>query len=217
MNNLRNKVKDDDDGGLPNPTRYQVLSSFISKHMILAYKSKGIISLVLLMHIVDARRKRGDPLSSNSMGNLHWPVMIPYDKANYTDDISLNDLVKITRQNIGSVNKDLFLRIQRDPNFLLSAECGGMLMEGIEEKKPIPLVFSSWCNLGFDEMDFGWGKPLWVGFRGGTQETVPNSVILIDTSQGIEAWITMPEEYLAVLQKDEDFLRYALLNPTVSS
>ncbi|KAK4279665.1 hypothetical protein QN277_011406 [Acacia crassicarpa] len=85
-----------------------------------------------------------------------------------------------------------------------------------EKEKPMSLVFTSWCNLGFNELDFGWGKPLWVSFGGATQETDPNTVVLIDTSQGIEAWIPMPEEYLAVLEKDKDFLTYASINPTVS-
>ncbi|XP_054823693.1 stemmadenine O-acetyltransferase-like [Prosopis cineraria] len=220
MSNLRVEAKeDDDDGASANPTRYQVLSSFIAKHLILARRSKGIRSAIL-MHIMDVRRRRGDPLTSNSMGNLVWPAMIPCDIVTYTDNdnnnVNLKDLVKTTRQKIGSINKDLFLRIQTDPDFLQSDEFGELLLEGIEKKKPIAFVFSSWLNLGFNELDFGAGKPLWVGFRGGTQETVPDSVILIDTSQGLEAWITMPEENMAVLEEDEEFLRFALLNPPVS-
>ncbi|KAI9124737.1 hypothetical protein K1719_004659 [Acacia pycnantha] len=220
MNNLRTLAKDEDDnnGASKKPTRYQVLSSFIAKHMILAYSTKGITSnLVLLLHIIDIRRRRGEPLTSNSMGNLVWPAMIPYEKEDTNNNnISINDFVKITRAKIKSIDKDLFLRIERDPDFLFSDECGGMLMEGMEKKKPISLLFSSWCNLGFNDLDFGWGKPSWVGYKGGTQETVPNSVIFIDTSQGLEAWITMTEEFLAVLEKDEDFLTYASNNPSVS-
>lgn len=220
INNMRTLFKEvDDNGASTKPTRYQVISSFITKRMLQAYNTKGITSsLLLLIHIIDVRRRRGEPLSASSMGNLLWPAMIAYEnKVNNNNCVDVNELMKIMREKIGSIDKELFLKIERDPEFLLSDECQGMLMEGMEKKKPIGFVFSSWCNMGFKDVDFGMGKPLWVGYRAGTQETVSNSVVFIDTSQGIETWITIPDQDLAVLlEEDDEFLKYALLNPTVS-
>ena len=37
----------------------------------------------------------------------------------------------------------------------------------------------------------GFGKPLWVGVRGGDQETLPNVAVIMETDEGMEAWLTM--------------------------
>lgn len=204
-----------------NPSRYEALSCFITKHMILAHKNKTLTSTTVVAHIVDVRRRMNHPLSQNSMGNLIWPAMVPYnddDETPVTSTTNLRDLVKITRRRMRKINRDLFVRMHENPNFLQSDECGELLLEGREEKKKLTLfVCTSWGNLGFDRLDFGWGNPLWVGFRGETtQQSIPNTVVFIDTDRGIEAWLTMPMQHIAVLEKDEDFLAFASPNPSVS-
>ncbi|KAL5173488.1 BAHD acyltransferase BIA1 [Glycine soja] len=71
--------------------------------------------------------------------------------------------------------------------------------------------------MGFNELDFGRGKPLWLAQREGTKETIPNTIVLMETKEGIEAWVTMAEKHIANLESDVDFLQFALLNPSVSN
>ncbi|KAJ1401996.1 Transferase [Sesbania bispinosa] len=61
------------------------------------------------------------------------------------------------------------------------------------------------------EVDFGWGKPIWVTT---VCSPVRNSVILMDTKSGngIEALVNMEEQDLAILECDEKLLQYASLN-----
>ncbi|XP_052736690.1 stemmadenine O-acetyltransferase [Vigna angularis] len=174
------------------PTRYQVVSSFISKHMIVAIKEDKTRPMVSL-HVVDMRKRMGEPFSKGVVGNLLWPALFVLEGVNKnTEIIDLND-----------------------PYFLWSDECAELMLEGIAENKPISLVFTSWGNMGFNEVDFGCGKPFWLDQRGGNKESIPNTVILMETRDGIEAWITMPEKHISILEHDVDFLQFALLNPTI--
>lgn len=74
---------------------------------------------------------------------------------------------------------------------------------------------TSWCGLDLSELDFGWGKPLWAGVRGGDQETLANVAVIMETDEGMEAWLTMELQHIANLEKDMEFLRLALPNPSV--
>ncbi|PNX71623.1 vinorine synthase-like protein, partial [Trifolium pratense] len=91
------------------------------------------------------------------------------------------------------------------------------LPQGIETISPIPVVLTSWCGLNFSELDFGWGKPFWVGVRGGDQETLPNVAVIMETNEGMEAWVTMEMQHIANLENDMEFLKLALSNPSVSN
>ncbi|KAL7207297.1 hypothetical protein ACSBR1_029289 [Camellia fascicularis] len=77
--------------------------------------------------------------------------------------------------------------------------------------------FTSWCKLGFYEADFGWGKPLWVsgvGCLGGS--VFLNLIILMETRSGdeIEAWVTLDEQEMAILEHDTELLTFASLDPS---
>ncbi|KAK7364615.1 hypothetical protein VNO80_13354 [Phaseolus coccineus] len=197
------------------PTRYQVVSSFISKHMIVSIKEEYCDKTrpMVALHVVDMRKRMGEPFSKGAIGNLLWPALVVLEDVNKNTDII--DLVKIVKEGVEQLTKELFKKIENDPNFLWSDECAELMLEGIAANKPISLVFTSWANMGFKEMDFGGGKPLWLAQRGGTKESIPNTVILMETREGIEAWITMKETHLTILEHDVDFLRFALLNPSI--
>ncbi|WVY91739.1 hypothetical protein V8G54_037253 [Vigna mungo] len=155
----------------------------------------------------------GEPFSKGVIGNLLWPALVILEGVNKNTEII--DLVEILKEGLGKLTKGLFLKLQNDPCFQWSDECAKLILEGIAENKPISLVFTGWGNMGFNEVDFGCGKPFWLAQRGGTKESTPNTVILMETREGIEAWITMPEKHISILKHDVDFLQFALLNPTI--
>ncbi|KAK7315504.1 hypothetical protein VNO77_34054 [Canavalia gladiata] len=198
-------------------TRYKAVSSFICKHMIVACTKEScdhMRSLVVL-HVVDMRKRMGEPFSTSSIGNLLWPAMMLVEDVNKSIDI--RDLIRILEEELGKLTKDFFLKVHKDPSFLWSDECGELMLERIATKIPISFVFTSWANMGFNELNFGWGKPLWLAQRGGTKETIPNTVVLMETNEGMEAWVTMAEKHMAILENDMDFLKLAFLNPSVSN
>lgn len=70
------------------------------------------------------------------------------------------------------------------------------------------LGFSSWCNFGFYEADFGWGSPVWVSSISSSGSAVfMNLVILVETGlgDGIEAWVSLDEHDMALLQSNSEF------------
>jgi len=56
---------------------------------------------------------------------------------------------------------------------------------------------------------------LWVGVTRGDKETLPNEVIIMEINEAIQAWLTMEMQHIANLERDIEFLRLALPNPSV--
>ncbi|MED6144434.1 hypothetical protein PIB30_015647 [Stylosanthes scabra] len=219
INELKSKATvGNDDGRMMNtrPTRYQAVSSFICKHMIMScMKEEEESRPMVVLHVVDMRRRMGEPFSQNSMGNLLWPAVMLCENVN--KDTEISELVKVTKCGIGKVTKELLVRVQKDDGFWWSDECGELMLEEVVNKDPVSFLFTSWGDMGFKELDFGLGKPLWLAQKGGNAETIPNTVVFMDTEDGIEAWISMRPQHIATLENDVDFLTFALLNPTVST
>lgn len=215
--NAINELKAMSTTGDTKPTRYQVVSSFLCKHIIVACTNEPYdkIRPIVTLHVVDMRKRMGEPISKGSIGNLLWPALILLEDVNKNTNI--RDLVRVLEEGLGKLNKKLFLKVQNDPNFFWSDECAQLMLENIATKNPITLIFTSWANMGFNEVDFGRGKPLWLAQRGGTKETTPNTVVLMETNEGIEAWVTMADKHTIILENDMDFLRFALVNPNVSN
>ncbi|KAK4492879.1 hypothetical protein RD792_000204 [Penstemon davidsonii] len=68
----------------------------------------------------------------------------------------------------------------------------------------------------YDATDFGWGKPIWasVGY-GYVDFHLHNFLLLMDRrfGNGVEAWLTLSEEEMDVVEKDPELLAFASLNP----
>ncbi|RDX60711.1 Salutaridinol 7-O-acetyltransferase, partial [Mucuna pruriens] len=216
INTLRAEAKGGDDQSSKPPTRYEALAAFIWKHMTLACKMECRDSTrpSVAIHIVDMRRRMGEPFSKYTIGNILWPVMVFCETVKA--DTGVGYLVSIAREKFEKLSRELFLRVKSDPNILGSSQCVD-LPQGIETRGPIPIVLTSWCGLNFSELDFGFGKPFWVGVRGGDQETLPNVAVIMETDAGMEVWLTMKMQHMANLEKDMEFLGLALPNPSISN
>ncbi|KAK7392846.1 hypothetical protein VNO78_21296 [Psophocarpus tetragonolobus] len=163
INDLKVMLTSDD----TKPTRYQVVSSFICEHMIVACTKESCDTTrpMVALHVVDMRKRMGEPFSKGSIGNLLWPSLILLGDVNKNTNV--RDLVRVLEEGLGKLTKELFLKVQNDSRFLWSDECAQLMLEGIATKDPITFVFTSWANMGFEEMDFGRRKPLWLAQRGG--------------------------------------------------
>ncbi|XP_012073865.2 stemmadenine O-acetyltransferase [Jatropha curcas] len=77
--------------------------------------------------------------------------------------------------------------------------------------------FTSSCNFGIYDIDFGWGKPIWAAcLVPDADESHVSFVFLMDrrVDKGIEAWVLMKEDEFDVLGKDTELLQYASINPS---
>ncbi|CAA0384171.1 unnamed protein product [Arabidopsis thaliana] len=78
-----------------------------------------------------------------------------------------------------------------------------------------PYTVSSWCKLPLYEASFGWGSPVWIA--GNVAPMLENVTMLIDSKdgQGIEAFVTLPEENMLSLEQNTELLAFASVNPSV--
>ena len=69
--------------------------------------------------------------------------------------------------------------------------------------------------MNFSGLDFGFGKPLWVGVTGRDQETLLNELVIMEIDEAIQAWLTMEMQHVVNLERDIEFPRLALPNRSV--
>ncbi|XP_065859705.1 stemmadenine O-acetyltransferase-like [Euphorbia lathyris] len=154
---------------------------------------------------VNLRKRLIPPLPELSVGNI-------YHTANCLENenqIDYNYLAGKIHESIGIVKDDYVRKIYEEGSYF-------EFMKDIVEKPNFMknvFGFSSWCRFPFYEVDFGWGKPIWVT----TTLKVNQGAILIDTKdgKGIEAWVTLPKENMAKFQQIPYICSYASFNPTI--
>ncbi|KZT75441.1 vinorine synthase-like [Dorcoceras hygrometricum] len=77
---------------------------------------------------------------------------------------------------------------------------------------------SSWCRFGWYDIDFGWGKPVWISLAvcGDSETVAADGATFMDTrfNDGIEAWMTLAQDYVASFEENEDIKNYVLIDPS---
>jgi shikimate O-hydroxycinnamoyltransferase len=202
-----------------NPTGYESLAALMWKCLIRASRlTSGFPTRPsYLEHAVDMRRRMGKPLSASSMGNLVTTASAVHGVAADTCVI-VRELASKVRQSIEEINGDLLTNLQGDEGFLLISGHGEMLAQVVKKVEPESVGFTNWKNFGFNEINFGWGKPVWVGISGGVNLSYVNYVLFKDVecgNKGTEAWVTLEETKMAVFENDPGLLAFALPNPSV--
>ncbi|KAK8551692.1 hypothetical protein V6N13_120137 [Hibiscus sabdariffa] len=196
------------------PTRVEAVSAFLWKCTMAASKEKkGFLSASLLTHIVNLRRRMAHDME-NSTGNLLWIASAKIKGENTSD---LAGLAAQVRKAISRVDGDFIkeLRDEDEGKSLISEMIRDIgdeaSKDGVEH-----FGFSSWCKLGFYEADFGWGKPVWVSSFGMENSVFMNLIVLVDTQagDGIEAWVTLDAQDMAILERDEELLHLAMFDPS---
>ncbi|XP_059288836.1 stemmadenine O-acetyltransferase-like [Lycium ferocissimum] len=171
----RSQVKD--------PTRVEALSAFVWRH----FMKKDSKKMFAAVHAVNIRSRMNPTIPDNSFGNL-WTAALAFPEmmASTNDD----DLVYQLRNAIKNINSDYIKILQNGQDFLKHM---GKLVEMFSKGEVEFCNFTSWCRFPVYEVDFGWGKPIWV-----CTTTFPyeNMVIFVSTKcgEGIEAWVNMLED-----------------------
>ncbi|XP_059461004.1 stemmadenine O-acetyltransferase-like [Corylus avellana] len=202
------------------PTRVEVVSAFLWKCTMTAFQAtSGIQRPTFISHVVNLRRRANPPFTESSMGNIIWGT----DALCTAEEIDLACMVSKLREAIMKINPDFVKSLQGDGGFfklcevfkartgaLSSIECSG----GMDY-----IAFTSWFNFGLYDIDFGWGKPMWVSTVGSSNDSeamFPNTIILMDTrsGDGIEAWVSLDKKDMTIIAQDKELLALATLDPS---
>ncbi|EEF47561.1 3'-N-debenzoyl-2'-deoxytaxol N-benzoyltransferase, putative [Ricinus communis] len=193
-----------------NPTRVETVSGLLWKTAMAATRSKlGYSRPSVWSMPVNMRTRFLPPLPESYAGNclLHINPKI-------ADESELKELVGRIRKEIEGFRENYVKKLRGERAVLATfgffQEYGNLAMNN-----DIDLyTCTSWCKLELYDADFGWGRPLWVGI-----DSIPlsNVVCLMDTrdGDGIEAWLTLGEENMALFESNQELLQFAAVNPSV--
>ncbi|KAF3434038.1 hypothetical protein FNV43_RR25141 [Rhamnella rubrinervis] len=218
ISKLRAKAKSE---SVPEPSRIETLTCFIWKQaMAASWKLSGSTRTSVVAHAVNLRSRMKPNSLGTSTGNMFWWGLVAANPSE--TEIELHDLVRLLKEALAVYdNKEFLEALQGEHGFSAVSDFMDQVetMLSMESEKPDIFAFTRWTNSFFNEVDFGWGKPYWLGVMGKVGPAFRNLVIFVDTQwgKGIEAWITLEDRLMAVLENDPGFLAFASPNPHISS
>ncbi|KAA8528820.1 hypothetical protein F0562_036175 [Nyssa sinensis] len=196
------------------PTRVEAVSAFIWKCAMAACEEKcGFRRPSLLTHVVNLRRRTAPPLSEHSIGNLIW---IASAQCMTNHELGLHGLASQVQEGISQINGDFVKKLRSDEGSSVICKSLKNIGELGSQDGVDYFGFTSWCKFGFYEANFGWGKPIWVSGVGSAGSVFMNLIILMETrcGNGIEAWVTLDEQEMDILEHDLELRAFASLDPS---
>jgi shikimate O-hydroxycinnamoyltransferase len=187
------------------PSRVEAISAFIWRRFMAMAKAKQgnkKPKLFAAVHAVNLRGRMVPQLPVHSFGNL-WRVAIATSPVEIEKDCRF--LVRQLRKSIMEINPEYVKKLQDSDGHLdFMKKASKLLVQGEIEF----CNFSSWCWFPYYEVDFGMGKPTWV-----CSPSIPckNVVVIMSTKDGdgIETWINMKGEDMAIFEHDTELLSFA--------
>lgn len=196
------------------PTRVEAVSGLIWKSAMAASEARlGYRKPSLLTHVVNLRRRAIPNFSQHSLGNLIWIASAKCGGGKVNPQLA--QVVDEVKKGISGIDGAYAekLRGEQGSNAMRKdlEEMEEFVREDVDH-----FGFTSWCKLGFYGVDFGWGRPVWVASIDASGPFFMNLAVLNDTicGDGIEAWVTMDEEEMSILENDQEFRAFAFLNPS---
>ncbi|KAK9090206.1 hypothetical protein Sjap_023383 [Stephania japonica] len=155
-------------------------------------------------------RGRIPGLHEHTMGNAVAATPLTVPMAPPVDLAAMPELVKEMRELVKRVDEGGLVK-RRDGGEVLKMmeaylECYNKASSSEGELGLYDV--SSLLNFPFYEVDFGWGKPAWVG---SLNESFNNVVRYLDTKSGdgVDAWVTISKEDMAQFESMPELLEYA--------
>ncbi|KAF3437665.1 hypothetical protein FNV43_RR20421 [Rhamnella rubrinervis] len=175
--------------------------------------NKGFPLHFVTHQLVNIRKRIEPPFSENSVGNFVQYFSVEIDNQE-TKTMELQDLVSLLRKGIEGLDKGEAKRLGGD-----HGDAAVEIFKSWKERKDLSIrddsklfTCTSALDFGLYEIDFGWGKPIWVSLDSGS--SLNNFIMLISTrdGDGVEAWVTLSEEDMAVFELDPELLSFVSLS-----
>ncbi|RWR97793.1 vinorine synthase-like protein [Cinnamomum micranthum f. kanehirae] len=188
------------------PTRIEAVSALIWGALMRVRSDKGLKKASVALHAVNLRPRMTPPLPDCSFGNL-WVHAVT---AGVAGSERVEDMQRCmegqVRDAIKAVDTDYIEELRRPDGALRFYECMESAAEKYSSCGMDVYHFTSWCRFPCYEMDFGWGKPVWIS----GSIPVKNAVLFLDGSggDGMEAWVTLVEDEMEKLKSDPELLSF---------
>nr|GMD72317.1 vinorine synthase-like [Ipomoea batatas] len=196
------------------PSRVQALSAFIWAAVIRAIlPANPNLKTHLLTNVVNLRKKLNPPFHSECLGNINQVVAARWEsEADGCGRVTARFLVGRVVEAIHKITDD-YLREMHAEGGYLRAILGVSSKKHHNPDEIKVLSITSLCNIPFSKVDFGWGKPMWIGLG----HTLEDWVVFMDTENGgVEVWIGLKQEVMCNLDKDMEFHAYVSFSQMVS-
>ncbi|KAL5546703.1 hypothetical protein UlMin_006390 [Ulmus minor] len=190
-------------------TNVELVTAIVIKCAIAASQlASGCFKPSLLSQTVNLRKRMVPPLPENAIGNLIYafPWLLEQSK------MERHEIVATMRKGFEKFCEEKANRFKGDEGCFLLHEAVRTTVEHAMMGNNI-YNCTSLCNFPLYEMDFGWGKPIGVA----SPMSFRNVFALMDTKwgDGIEVWVTLKEQEMAIFERDEELLARASINPSV--
>ncbi|KAI9108009.1 hypothetical protein K1719_020882 [Acacia pycnantha] len=185
--------------GTKQPSRIEVLSTFIWTRFEEATKEEGGKKNHLVAWTVNLRPRMDPPLPEHAFGNYSWYIRT-FPSSDEKGEC--NDLGMKLREELSKIDKDFIVELQEGEEWKRERSSSD------SNEEMVVFSFTSLCWFPVYEVDFGWGNPVWAG---PPTWKFKNVVVFKDTVSGdgcIEAYISLTEEDMAKLEGNEEFLEH---------
>ena len=174
------------------PSRVEVVTALIWRARMGVSRAKhGRLRTSLAAHNINLRPRIVPPLPPSSCGNLQGRVTTRFVAADREVE-ELPELKDLLGLLMDSFTKSKETFVTREDAFPTLLQKRNEIHEVVEKGEVDVYMFTSWCRFPFYEVDFGWGKPVWVS----KSHSAFEAATLLDTEDGdgIEAWVTFDKQ-----------------------
>ncbi|KAK9206024.1 hypothetical protein WN943_016295 [Citrus x changshan-huyou] len=204
-------------------SRFEAVCGLIWGALIAMDREKNIDSTSTILSIPVNLRNRMNPLlPEDCIGNLFHSVTCAANNEAGDGHRDKSALARNVHESKKMVGDDFVRKVYQDGGVVFVNQ----YKEAVEEllkngtnndtSNSVRLFgFSGPIGLQYYEIDFGWGKPVWVT----SAMRMHNTAMLLDTrdGKGVEAWVGLPINDMPKLEQDPDILTYASFTPSPRS